>query len=176
MIRPCRADDVPAVYGMIRELAEYENAAHEINSTEEELRTALFGAQPVAFAHLAEDDATGGLLGFSLWYLTFSTWEGVGIHLEDIYVRPEARGSGLGKALLRQLAAICADRGYRRLEWWVLDWNEPSIGFFKSLGAVPIDELMIFRLIGDPLADLAGGRPAPDQENLVLGTAEDDEA
>jgi GNAT superfamily N-acetyltransferase len=157
MIRPCRIDDVPARYEMIHELAEYEKAAHKIHSTEEELRTALFGAQPIAFALLAEDDETGGLLGFSLWYLSFSTWQGMGIHLEDIYVRPQARGGGLGKALLRELARICADRGYRRLDWWVLNWNDPSINFFKSLGAVPIDELMIFRLTGDPLTELASG-------------------
>lgn len=155
MIRPCKAGDVPAIREMIGELADYEKAAHKLHLTEEELHTALFGAQPIAFAHLAEDDTTGGLLGFSLWYLSFSTWQGVGIHLEDIYVRPQARGSGLGKALLRELARICADRGYRRLEWWVLNWNEPSIGFFTSLGAVPLDELMIFRLTGEPLADLA---------------------
>ncbi len=155
MIRPCRLDDVPAIHEMIRELAEYEKAAHKVHSSEEELRAALFGAQPIAFAHLAEDDKTGELLGYALWYLNFSTWQGAGIHLEDIYVRPQARGSGLGQALLRELARICADRGYRRLEWWVLNWNGPSIGFYKSLGAVPLDELMIFRLTGDPLTDLA---------------------
>lgn len=140
---------------MIRELADYEKSAHKVRSTEAELRTALFGAEPIAFAHLAQDDITGDLLGFALWYLSFSTWQGAGIHLEDLYVRPQARSSGLGKALLRELARICADRGYRRLEWWVLNWNEPAISFYRSLSAVPLDELMIFRLTGDPLTDLA---------------------
>ncbi len=155
MIRPCRIEDVPVIHEMIRELAEYERAAHEIRNTEEDLRSALFGAQAIAFAHVAEDDETGELLGYALWYLNFSTWQGVGIYLEDLYVRPQARCTGLGKALLRELARICADRGYRRLEWWVLDWNEPSINFYKSLGAVPFAELMVFRLTGDPLTDLA---------------------
>jgi GNAT superfamily N-acetyltransferase len=155
MIRACRVEDVPAVHEMIRELAEYEKSAHEIRNTEADLRTALFGAQPIAFAQVAEDDETGGLLGYALWYLNFSTWQGVGIYLEDLYVRPQARRTGLGKALLAELARICADRGYRRLEWWVLDWNQPSIDFYKSLGAVPLTELMVFRLTGDPLADLA---------------------
>jgi GNAT superfamily N-acetyltransferase len=155
MIRPCRIEDVPVIHEMIRELAEYERAAHEIRNTEEDLRSALFGAQPIAFAHVAEDDETGELLGYALWYLNFSTWQGVGIYLEDLYVRPQARRTGLGKALLRELARICADRGYRRLEWWVLDWNEPSINFYKSLGAVPFAELLVFRLTGDPLTDLA---------------------
>ncbi|MGW3628289.1 N-acetyltransferase family protein [Streptomyces sp. NPDC000880] len=155
MIRACRVDDVPAIRKMIRDLAEYERVAHAVHITEEDLHTALFGAQPIAFAHLVEDDGTGELLGFALWYLSFSTWQGTGIHLEDLYVRPQARGSGLGKALLRELARICADRGYRRLEWWVLNWNEPAINFYKSLGAVPLDELSVFRLTGDPLTDLA---------------------
>jgi len=155
MIRRCRTDDVPALHAMIRELAEYEQVAHAVQLTGAELHDALFGARPAAFAHLAEDDRTGEPLGFALWYVSFSTWQGPGIHLEDLYVRDRARGSGLGTALLRELARVCAERGYRRLEWWVLDWNEPAISFYKSLGAIPVDELTVFRLSGEPLAGLA---------------------
>src|SRR6266566_6606892 len=123
MIRPCRLDDVPAIHEMIRELAEYEKAAHKVHSSEEELRAALFGAQPIAFAHLAEDDKTGELLGYALWYLNFSTWQGAGIHLEDIYVRPQARGSGLGKVLLREARCCCASwPGSARIAATV-DWS-----------------------------------------------------
>jgi len=152
MIRHATPDDVPAILAMVRELAEYERAPHEAVATEEQLRTALFGDHPAVFAHMAVDDASGEPVGFALWFLNFSTWRGVhGIYLEDLYVRPEHRGSGHGKALLLGLARICVERGYGRLEWSVLDWNEPSIGFYKSLGAVPMDEWTVFRLTGDTL-------------------------
>ncbi|MFJ6212956.1 GNAT family N-acetyltransferase [Streptomyces sp. NPDC092296] len=158
MIRPATPDDVPAIHTMIRELAEYEQALHEALATEEQLREALFGERAAVFAHIAEDDASGEAVGFALWFRNFSTWRGThGIYLEDLYIRPEARGGGHGKALLRELARICAERGYARLEWSVLDWNEPSIGFYKSLGAVPMDEWTVFRLTGEPLAELAAG-------------------
>lgn len=156
MIRPATVDDVPAIRTMIRELAEYERALSEALATEEQLRQALFGEQAAVFAHIAEDDA-GEPVGFALWFRNFSTWRGThGIYLEDLYVRPHARGGGHGRALLRELARICARQGYHRLEWSVLDWNEPSIGFYKSLGAVPMDEWTVFRLTGEPLAELAG--------------------
>ena len=155
MIREARPDDVPQILAFVRELAEYERALDDARATEEQLRSALFGPHPAAFAHIAEDDATGEPVGFALWFLNFSTWKGVhGLYLEDLYVSPEARGGGHGKALLAALAQICVERGYGRLEWSVLDWNEPSIGFYKSLGAVPMDEWTVFRLTGAPLTAL----------------------
>ena len=155
MIRPATAEDIPAIHAMVRELADYERALDDAEATEEQLHSALFGPHPAAFAHIAEDDTTGSVVGFALWFLNFSTWKGVhGLYLEDLYVRPEARGGGHGKALLTELARICVQRGYGRLEWSVLDWNEPSIGFYKSLGAVAMDEWTVFRLTGEPLAVL----------------------
>ena len=118
------------------------------------LRGALFAAQPAVFAHVADVD--GVVVGFALWFVNFSTWLGRhGIYLEDLYVTPALRGRGLGKALLAELAAICVRRGYGRLEWWVLDWNEPAIGFYRSIGAEPMSEWTVQRLAGQPLADLA---------------------
>jgi GNAT superfamily N-acetyltransferase len=156
VIRSATPADVPEILAMIRELAEYERALHEAVATEEQLREALFGPAPAIFAHLAVDDATGESVGFALWFLTFSTWLGRhGIYLEDLYVRPQRRGGGHGRALLAELARIAAARGYGRVEWQVLDWNEPSIGFYKSLGAFPQDEWTVFRLTGDALAALA---------------------
>lgn len=155
MIRHATSADAPVIHAMVRDLAEYEKALDEARATEEQLREALFGERPAAFAHIAEDDATGEVVGFSLWFLNFSTWRGVhGIYLEDLYVRPEARGGGHGKALLAELARICVERGYERLEWSVLDWNEPSINFYKSLGALPQDEWTVYRLTDGALAGL----------------------
>ncbi|MEV8094896.1 GNAT family N-acetyltransferase [Kitasatospora sp. NPDC085879] len=159
MIRTALATDVPVIHAMIRELAEYERAPHEARATQEQLRDALFGEHPAVFGLIAEDDATGEPVGFALWFRNFSTWRGThGIYLEDLYVRPASRGGGHGRALLAELARICVERGYSRLEWSVLDWNEPSIGFYKSLGAVPMDEWTVFRLTDDALAEL--GAPA----------------
>lgn len=137
---------------LVRELAEYEKAPHEVRSSEQDFHAALFGADPAVFAHMALDDATGETAGFALWFLTFSTWTGThGIYLEDLFVRPVFRGRGYGKALLAELARICVERGYRRLEWSVLDWNRPAIDFYAAMGAVPMDEWTTFRLTGDPL-------------------------
>ncbi|MFE0130442.1 GNAT family N-acetyltransferase [Streptomyces sp. NPDC059037] len=159
MIRTATPADVPLIHAMVRDLAEYEKALDEARATEEQLREALFGERPAAFAHIAQDDASGEAVGFSLWFLNFSTWRGVhGIYLEDLYVRPEARGGGHGKALLAELARICVQRGYERLEWSVLDWNEPSINFYKSLGALPQDEWTVYRLTDGALAELGSGR------------------
>jgi GNAT superfamily N-acetyltransferase len=159
MIRTATPGDVPEIHAMVRELAEYERALSEAQATEEQLHTALFGEHPAAFALIAEADEgpeAGAVVGFALWFRNFSTWRGVhGIYLEDLFVRPAARGAGHGKALLVELARICEERGYGRLEWSVLDWNEPSIGFYKSLGAVPMDEWTVFRLTGDALNGLA---------------------
>ncbi|MET7538712.1 GNAT family N-acetyltransferase [Streptomyces sp. NPDC005349] len=155
MIRTATPADVPVIHAMVRELADYEKALHEARATEEQLREALFGERPAAFAHIAEDDTTGEPVGFCLWFLNFSTWRGVhGIYLEDLYVRPEARGGGHGKALLTELARICVERGYERLEWSVLDWNEPSINFYKALGAAPQDEWTVYRLTDEALDQL----------------------
>ncbi|MFI6927077.1 GNAT family N-acetyltransferase [Nonomuraea spiralis] len=154
MIRPATPDDVPAIVSMIRELAAYENAAHEVRVTEEMLRDSLFGERPAAFAHMAEQD--GAAVGFTVWFLTYSTWRGVhGIYMEDLYVRPAHRGGGHGRALMAELARICAERGYQRLEWSVLDWNEPSIAFYDKLGAVRQDEWLKYRLTDEPLERLS---------------------
>ncbi|MET7513221.1 GNAT family N-acetyltransferase [Streptomyces sp. NPDC005480] len=155
MIRTATSADVPVIHALVRELADYEEALHEARATEEQLREALFGERPAVFAHIAEDDTTGEPVGFCLWFLNFSTWRGVhGIYLEDLYVRPEARGGGHGKALLTELARICVERGYARLEWSVLNWNEPSIDFYKALGAAPQDEWTVYRLTDGALARL----------------------
>lgn len=153
-VRRVRPDDVPAVLRLVRELAEYERSPHEARMTEQQLTTALFGDSPALFGHVAEHD--GEVVGMALWFLNFSTWRGThGIYLEDLYVRPEHRGAGLGTQLLRTLAEVCVERGYSRLEWWVLDWNTPSIEFYKAHGAVPMDEWTVFRLTDDALADFA---------------------
>ncbi|MET8574425.1 GNAT family N-acetyltransferase [Streptomyces sp. NPDC005012] len=159
MIRPAVPSDVPVIHAMIRELAAYEKAPDEAVATEEQLAEALFGERPAVFAHLAVDEATGEPAGFALWFLNFSTWRGVhGIHLEDLYVRPSARGGGHGRALLTELARLCVERGYQRLEWSVLDWNEPAIGFYRALGARPQDGWTVFRLTDEALTAL-GSRP-----------------
>jgi GNAT superfamily N-acetyltransferase len=158
MIRSAQAPDVPVIHAMIRELAEYEKAVHEARATEEQLHDALFGEHPAVFGLIAEDDTTGEPVGFALWFRNFSTWRGThGIYLEDLYVSPASRGGGHGKALLLELARIAVERGYSRVEWSVLDWNEPSINFYKSLGAVPMDGWTIYRLTDGALAE-AGRR------------------
>jgi GNAT superfamily N-acetyltransferase len=159
VIRTATAEDVPAIHRLVCELAEYERARHDVEATPEQLREALFGPDPTVFAHVAETASTehgaGEVVGFALWFLNFSTWRGRnGIYLEDLYVQPEHRGSGLGRELLTELARICVERGYARLEWSVLDWNEPARGFYRSLGAVSMDEWTVFRLTGDALARL----------------------
>ena len=157
-VRPVRPADVPSVIGMVRELAAYEKAEHEALMTEEQLHVALFGESPALFGHvaLADGAADDDLAGFALWFLNFSTWRGThGVHLEDLYVRPGHRGSGLGRELLRTLAEVCVARGLARLEWSVLDWNTPSIDFYRAAGAVPMDEWTVFRLTDDALATFA---------------------
>jgi len=152
-IRRVRESDVDAVVGLAYELAEYERAPQDCHLTADQLHTALFGPAPALFGHVAEVD--GAVVGSALWFLNFSTWRGVhGIYLEDLYVRPTMRGSGLGKALLTALAQECVDKGYARLEWSVLDWNTPAIDFYKALGAVAMDEWTTFRLTDDALREL----------------------
>ncbi|MEV2272112.1 GNAT family N-acetyltransferase [Nonomuraea africana] len=153
MIRTATVQDVPEIIAMIRELADYEKALHEVRVTREQLETALFGSSPALYGLVAEHE--GGVVGYTLWFLNYSTWRGThGIYMEDLYVRPEARGGGHGKALMKELARICVERGYDRLEWSVLDWNEPSIDFYKSIGAVPMDEWTVHRLTDEPLRRL----------------------
>ncbi|MFF3466253.1 N-acetyltransferase family protein [Streptomyces sp. NPDC001984] len=157
MIRTATPADVPALLALIRELAAYEKAPQEARATEEQLRDALFGERPAVFAHVAVDDTSGETVGCALWFLNFSTWRGVhGIYLEDLYVRPQARGAGHGRALLTELARLCVERGYERLEWSVLDWNEPAIGFYDALGARPQDGWTVYRLTDGALAELGG--------------------
>jgi GNAT superfamily N-acetyltransferase len=153
-IRRIRPEDVEAAVGLVYDLAEFERAPDQCHLTAEQLHDALFGEAPKLFGHVAEVD--GEIVGFAVWFLNFSTWRGVpGIYLEDLFVRPSQRGSGLGRALLAALAAVCADRGYARLEWQVLDWNEPSIGFYRALGAVAMDEWTTYRLDGEALTAFA---------------------
>lgn len=154
MIRRATEADVPAITGLVHELAAYENSSSLCTVRDEHLRDALFGARPSVFAHVAEQE--GVVVGCALWFLNFSTWDGVnGIYLEDLYVQPAARGGGVGRGLLAALAAECVAAHYTRLTWSVLDWNTPSIGFYRSLGAQPQDEWTTFRLTEDALAQLA---------------------
>ena len=154
MIRNAVPTDVPAILGLIRELAAYERAPDAVAATEPDLLTALFGIDPAAHCLVAiQDDTT---VGFALWYPTFSTWTGKpGLWLEDLYVQPSARGTGIGRALLVALAGIAVSRGWTRFEWWVLDWNEPARGFYRSLGARPEDEWTVWRVDGQQLQALA---------------------
>ncbi len=156
-IRRAAESDLGAVVAMVHELAAYEQAPEQCQLTVQQLRAALFGERPALFGHVAENG--GELVGFALWFLNFSTWNGVhGLHLEDLYVRPQHRGGGFGRALLAELAAECVRHGYSRLQWWVVNWNTPAIDFYRSLGAVPMDEWTVFRLTGDALSALAAGR------------------
>ena len=156
-IRAVEERDVDAVVGLVHELAEYERAAEHCLLTPAQLHAALFAPAPALFGHVAE--VGGQIVGCALWFLNFSTWRGThGVHLEDLYVQPAHRGTGLGKELLRTLAAVCVERGYSRLEWAVLDWNTPSIEFYKAAGAVPMDEWTVFRLTDDALRSFAADR------------------
>jgi GNAT superfamily N-acetyltransferase len=156
MIRAATPDDVPTILRLIRDLADYERALHEVKATEDDLRDTLFGSSPKAFVHVAEHE--GKIVGFALWFLSYSTWLGRhGIYLEDLYVDPAARGGGHGRALLAELAKIADERGYGRVEWAVLNWNEPSIAFYEALGARPQDEWTTYRLTGNALTKLARG-------------------
>jgi ribosomal protein S18 acetylase RimI-like enzyme len=153
---PATPADVPLVLELIRGLAEYEHEPDAVQTTPTQLHAALFGKPPAAEAAIARLD--GGAAGFALWYQTFSTWTGrPGLWLEDIFVKPEYRRRGVGRALLTYLAVLCEQRGYARLEWSVLDWNTPAIDFYRSLGATAMDEWTINRLSGQALRRLAGG-------------------
>ena len=161
-IRSVEPNDIDDVLAMIHELAIYEREPDAVKTTAADLRRDLFdgGATPhgspaIYCDVVVSDDESGGMLGMALWYLSFSTWEGThGIYLEDLYVRPSARGEGLGKALIAGLARRCLATGYSRLEWSVLDWNEPAIGFYRSIGAVGMDDWTVQRLSGPALETL----------------------
>jgi len=156
-IEPATPDDLPLILALIRELAEYERAPHAVEATEETLGESLFGEEPAAEALIARWE--GEPLGFALFFHNFSTWTGRrGLYLEDLFVRPSARGRGVGKALLTRVAEIAVERGCPRFEWAVLDWNEPAIGFYRKLGARPMDEWTVYRMSGDALRGLGRGR------------------
>lgn len=153
-IRFAEPKDLPLIAQFIRDLAQYERLVHEVRFDESVLGDRLFGARP--YAEVLIGEVEGEPQGFALFFHNFSTFEGKpGIYLEDLFVRPEARGSGLGKAFLKHLAALAVERDCARLEWWVLDWNDLAIGFYKKLGAKPMDEWTTFRVEGDALKTLA---------------------
>jgi GNAT superfamily N-acetyltransferase len=155
-IRPAHVDDVPIILELIRDLATYERAPDEVVATEEQLVEVLFGARPVAEVLLAfEGEAP---VGFAVYFFNFSTWLGrAGLYLEDLFVKPEKRGKGYGRALLVELAKVARDRGCGRMEWAVLDWNEPAIKFYRGLGAKPMHDWTVFRLTREEIAELASG-------------------
>ena len=153
-IRPARAEDVPLILELIRDLATYERAPDEVAATEEQLVDVLFGERPAAEVLLAFEGKSP--IGFAVFFHNFSTWLGRrGLYLEDLFVKPEKRGKGYGRALLVALAKIARDRACGRMEWAVLNWNEPAIKFYRGLGAKPMDEWTVFRLTRDGIAELA---------------------
>ncbi len=159
VLREARPEDVPGIFARVVDLAVYEREPDAVVGTEAMLRGTLFCPDPSAFAHVVELD--GEILGIAIWFRNYSSWTGrTGIHLEDLFVLESERGNGYGRALLGALAAVCVERGYGRLEWSVLDWNEPSIAFYRSLGAESLDEWTTFRASGEALAALAQ-RDAP---------------
>ena len=154
VLREAHPDDAPALLAHIKELAEYEREPDAVLNTVEAIEATFFGENPHAFAHVVERD--GSVVGIAIWFLTYSTWTGThGVWLEDLHVYPTERGRGYGKTLMASLAMVCAERGYRRMEWTVLDWNESAIGLYRSLGAQPMDEWTTQRLVGEDLASLA---------------------
>ena len=156
LIRRARRDEAGVVLALIRELADYEKLSHE--ATEADIADALFGDRPQLYCAIAEWN--GEAVGFAVWFVNFSTFSGRhGIYLEDLFVRPSHRGKGIGKALLTNLARECAANGWSRLQWAVLDWNAPSIAFYKSLGAVMMDDWTLCRVTGEALTRLAGKVP-----------------
>ncbi len=157
LLRGARPGDEPGILACIMALAVYENEPDAVDNTVDDLTATLFGPEPRAFAHVVERD--GQIVGIAVWFITYSTWTGRhGIWLEDLYVLDSERGRGYGKALMRALAALCVERGYARFEWTVLDWNEPAIGFYRSLGVTPLSEWTTQRLTGAELAALATPR------------------
>ncbi|WOQ17356.1 GNAT family N-acetyltransferase [Raineyella sp. W15-4] len=155
IVRTATPSDVPAILDRIRDLAVYEHKPDAVENTEERLHGVLFGERPSVFAHVVDRD--GVIAGIAIWFLNYSTWTGTnGIFLEDLFVAESERGRGYGLALMRELAAIAVERGYARVEWSVLDWNAPSIAFYRTIGAVGMDDWTGQRLTGDALRALGG--------------------
>jgi GNAT superfamily N-acetyltransferase len=158
-VRPAIEDDLPLILSFIRELAEYERLTHEVFASEADLRTHLFGPGRIAYAEIAHVGKEP--VGFALYFFSFSTFVGrPGLYLEDLYVRPAWRGRGIGRMLLARLAAIAVERGCGRMEWSVLDWNEPALRVYRAIGARPMDDWTVQRLTGDALKALAADAPA----------------
>ena len=158
-IRSAEPADTELVFTLVCELADYEKLTHDVVATADDIAAALFAPQPRLFCDIAE--WKGEPAGLAVWFLNFSTFSGRnGIYLEDVFVRPQFRGRGIGTALLKGLAQHCVDKGYARVEWTVLDWNAPSIGFYESIGAKIMHEWKLCRLTGVPLAKFAGGDAA----------------
>jgi GNAT superfamily N-acetyltransferase len=156
VLRRARRGDEDGILDCVRRLAEYEREPDSVQTTAEDLRASLFGPSPSVFAHVVEKD--GQVVAIALWFLNYSTWTGRnGIYLEDLFVRESERRHGYGRALLQALAEVCVARGYRRFEWSVLDWNEPALRFYRSIGAVGMAEWTVQRLSGDALTRLAAG-------------------
>lgn len=154
LLRAARPGDEPGILAMIESLAHYEREPDAVENTASMLTASLFGDQPSVFAHVIEHG--DAIAGIALWFVTYSTWTGThGVWLEDLFVDERMRGRGYGRALMSALAAVCMERGYRRFEWTVLDWNEPSIGFYRSIGAEPMSEWTTQRLTGARLVELA---------------------
>ena len=154
IVRPATIADLPDIFKYIHALAEYEKAPDEVALSLDDLEQSFFGENPQVYCLLSQEADV--VTGIAIWHLNYSTWLGKhGLYLEDLFVDPKYRGAGHGKALLVRLAQICVERGYPRFQWWVLDWNEPAIDFYKSFGAVAMDEWTVFRLSGDPLKKLA---------------------
>lgn len=153
-IRPATVADTDEILQLIYELAVYEKAPDDAKATREQIIEGFFQDDPKVFCEIVEVD--GAIAGLAIWFLNYSTWQGKhGIYLEDLFIRPQYRGKGYGKALLKHLASICEDRGYGRFQWWVLDWNTPAIEFYKSLGAVSMDSWTVYRVSEDALTALS---------------------
>ncbi len=152
-IRPAKSEEVGEVLQLIQDLATYEKAPEQVEASKEDLLNTIFVKDPRVFCDLVEVD--GQIAGMAIWFLNYSTWQAKhGIYLEDLFIKPEYRGRGYGKALLKHLAKICDEKGYGRLQWWVLDWNSPAIEFYKSFGAEAMDEWTVYRTSGQALKDL----------------------
>ena len=152
-IRSARSEESTVILQLIKDLAEYEKAPDQVEATESDLKATIFGKEPKVFCDVVEVD--GEIAGMAIWFLNYSTWQGKhGIYLEDLYIKPEYRGRGYGKALLVHLAKLCEEKGYGRFQWWVLDWNSPAIEFYRSLGAEAMDEWTVYRVSGKALKDL----------------------
>ena len=152
-IRPAKSEEVGEVLQLIQDLATYEKAPDQVEASEDDLLNTIFAKEPRVFCDLVEVD--GQIAGMAIWFLNYSTWQAKhGIYLEDLYIKPEFRARGYGKALLKHLAQICDREGYGRLQWWVLDWNSPAIEFYRSFGAEAMDEWTVYRTSGQALKDL----------------------